>query len=124
MPDEFDYYIQKAIEELPEEFREKIDNVTIAAEDLPSAEQARKLNLRHGHTLLGLYEGIPKTKRRYYGIGGPMPDKITLFRIPILSSARSRDQAVKLIKDTLYHEIGHYFGMSEEEIRSTKLHKI
>jgi predicted Zn-dependent protease with MMP-like domain len=52
-----------------------------------------------------------------------LPDKITLFKIPILSMARSREHAISLIRDTLYHEIGHHFGMSEKELRATRLHK-
>lgn len=121
MPD-FDPYIQKALEEMPTEFREKLDNVNIFVEDFPTREQAIKFNLRaERKILLGLYEGIPQNKRGRYGVGGALPDKITLFRVPILSIVRTQEELVKQIKDTLYHEIGHHFGMSEEDIeRATR----
>lgn len=112
----FEYYIQKAIEELPSEFREKLSNVEVFVEDYPTETQAGKLKLRHNHTLLGLYEGIPQTKRGNYGVGHTYPDKITLFRYAILSFAKDETHLVRLIKDTLYHEIGHHFGMSEAEL--------
>lgn len=116
--DEFDDYIELAIKQLPDEFRLKLDNVEILVEDFPSPEQLHKLQMRKGHTLLGLYEGIPQTKRGAgYGVGGTMPDKITLFRYTILAVSSDKESAVKQIKDTLYHEIGHHFGMSEEELR-------
>lgn len=112
----FDYYTHAAFRQLPDEFKSRLNNVEIFVEDFPSQIQAGKLKLRRGHTLLGLYEGIPLTKRGNYGFGGVMPDKITLFRYPILTLAQNETHLVKLIKDTLYHEIGHHFGMSEEEL--------
>lgn len=106
---------------MPSEFREKMDNVSIFVEDFPSLEQIKKFKLREENkTLLGLYEGIPKTKRGNYGIGGAVPDKITLFRYPILSFVRSERELVKQIKDILFHEIGHHFGMSEAEIKKAQ----
>lgn len=116
MPD-FDSYIQQALDEMPSEFHEKLDNVNIFVEDFPTAEQAVKFRLREENKmLLGLYEGIPQNKRGRYGVGGAVPDKITLFRIPIMSVVRNERELIKQIKDTLYHEIGHHFGMSEEDI--------
>ena len=115
---DFDYHIQKALEALPQEFREKLDNVGIFVEDYPSEEQIAKYDLRKEKMmLLGLYEGIPKTKRANYGVGATLPDKITLFKYPILSVASTQSELIKQIKATLYHEIGHHFGMSEEQIR-------
>lgn len=104
---EFEEYVDEAIKGLPKEFREKLDNVSVFVEDWP----------RNNAPLLGLYEGIPKTRRGSYGVGGAVPDKITLFKYPILSIAHSPEHLIKLIRDTLYHEIGHHFGMSEEDIR-------
>lgn len=113
--DEFMNYVNQALEEMPLEFREKLDNVNIFVEDLPTQEQLSRLETGH-RFLLGLYEGIPQTKRGRYGFGA-VPDKITLFRRTILYLARSREHLVQLIKETLFHEIGHHFGMSEEQIR-------
>lgn len=120
----FDHYTDQALAQLPEPYRQQLDNVSVFVEDYPTRRQFQKLKLRHGHTLLGLYEGIPKTQRGNYGIGGPLPDRITLFRGPILARARTEDHLAKLIRDTLYHEIGHHFGMSEAEIRRTRLHRV
>jgi len=106
---------------LPKEFREKLDNVSIFIEDLPTREQIGKFDARHENfTLLGLYEGVPQTRRSNYGVGGAVPDKITLFRYPILSFAHSQEHLIELIRDTLWHEIGHHFGMSEEDIRKAQ----
>ena len=118
MQEEFDYFVQIALDEMPIEFKDKLDNVGIFVENFPTTEQAHKLRLREKNTLLfGLYEGIPQNKRAHYGVGGAVPDKITLFRIPILKISRSKQELIENIKSTLYHEIGHHFGMSEEEIR-------
>ena len=116
--EEFGKYVDDAMASLPEEFRTKLDNVAVFVENFPSQDQIIKFRLREDNRmLLGLYEGIPQTKRGIrYGIGGAVPDKITIFRYPILSLARSKEHLIKLIKDTLYHEIGHHFGMSEEDI--------
>lgn len=119
--DEFEDYVSEAMKLLPKEFRDKLDNVAIFVEDYPTREQIGKSNKRNENfTLLGLYEGTPQTRRGHYGVGGAVPDKITLFRYPILSFARSREHLVEMIKDTLFHEIGHHFGMSEEDIRSAQ----
>ncbi len=119
--DEFEKYVDEAMAQLPKDFREKLDNVTVFVEDYPTPEQIGKFNKRRENfTLLGLYEGIPQTNRGHYGIGGVVPDKITLFRHPILSFSHSRQHLVEMIRDTLFHEIGHHFGMSEEDIRNAQ----
>lgn len=121
MQDEFDEYVALALKQLPKEFRGQLDNVEIFVEEYPTWQQEEKFNLRQEHrTLLGLYEGIPQTRRGNYGVGPTVPDKITLFRFPILSHAKSRDHLVQLIKDTLFHEIGHHFGMSEEQLQKAQ----
>ena len=118
---EFDSLVESAIKELPKEFRKKLSNVDIFVEDYPSPEQLYKLNMRKGHTLLGLYEGIPQTKRGSgYGVGGTMPDKITLFKQAIFSVSENETDLIEQIRETLFHEIGHHFGMSEEELRKAQ----
>lgn len=117
----FENLASEALEAMPKEFREKMDNVAIFVEPFPSEEQIRKFNLREEHKMLfGLYEGVPQTKRANYGIGGAIPDKITLFMIPILRVAKTKEELKKQIRSTLYHEIGHHFGMSEEDIRKAQ----
>jgi predicted Zn-dependent protease with MMP-like domain len=120
--DEFEKYVDEAMKTLPKEFGDKLDNVSVFIEDFPTRAQVSKFESRNENfTLLGLYEGIPQTKRRGYGIGGAVPDKITLFRYPILSFARTREHLIEMIRDTLFHEIGHHFGMSEEDIRKAQV---
>ena len=106
--------VDEAIESIPEEFQEKFDNVDIFIEDWPTLDQLQKSNAR---MLLGLYEGVPQTRRGRYGVGPTLPDRITIFREPIVRIARTRPQIKKIVRDTVLHEVGHHFGMSEEEIR-------
>lgn len=109
--------VNLALESLPEEFKEKLDNVEVVVEDLPSILQMKKMYARGERgILLGLYEGIPHTRRGAYGIGGPLPDKITLFKINILRISRSPDDIKFNVNDTVIHEIGHHFGLTDAEI--------
>ena len=115
--EDFENLISEALLSLPREFAEKLENVSIASEAWPDPNQLRKVGFGSQGMLLGLYEGIPHTKRAHYGIGGALPDKITIFKIPLLSVSHSIDHLKENIRDTVMHEIGHHFGMSEEQIR-------
>lgn len=114
--EKFEELVTQALDDLPEEFMRKLDNVNIVVETWPTIDQLRESRVGAGMTLFGLYQGIPKTKRsNYYGV---LPDKITIFAGPILSTIGDdiivvRDQ----VRKTVIHEIGHHFGMSEEDIR-------
>ncbi len=104
---------------VPEKFRDKIKNVGILVEDEPSAELLRERGLLGKETLLGLYSGVPLTLRGdSYGIGMVIPDTITLYQIPIEEMAGSHDpDKVRIVvRETLWHEVGHYFGLSDDEI--------
>ncbi|HLE49389.1 MAG TPA: metallopeptidase family protein [Patescibacteria group bacterium] len=119
---EFGKIIDQALKELPQEFKDKMENVAIVIADWPTVSQMNLVGRNQGRgLLLGLYEGIPQTKRRNYGIGGPLPDKITIFKIPLLRISNSYENAVVNIKNTVIHEIAHHFGMSEEDIEKTKV---
>ena len=119
---EFEKVIEEAIKELPEEFSEKIENVSVTLADWPDANQVSVLGNRADHRLLlGLYQGTPKTRRGSYGVGGHLPDKITLFKNPLRMISKTRENLIENIKNTLIHEIAHHFGMSEEAIRSTSI---
>ena len=114
---EFEDLVDEAVESLPSEFSNLLENVSIIVEDLPSGYQMHKMRQKGVHgMLLGLYEGVPQTKRGHYGIGGALPDKITIFRLPILRISRTNKEVKKQVRDTVLHEIGHHFGMSEEQI--------
>ncbi|KKR10276.1 MAG: hypothetical protein UT39_C0021G0018 [Candidatus Woesebacteria bacterium GW2011_GWA1_39_21] len=115
---EFKIIVEGAIAGIPKEFRDRIENVSIVISDYPSIEQLKSARVVSGNaTLLGLYEGVPQTKRGHYGIGGALPDKITIFKNPILSISGSYNEAIVNIRNTVIHEIAHHFGMSEGEIK-------
>ncbi len=104
---------------VPEKFRSKMNNVVLVVSDEPDLKTRKENGLTQGETLLGLYVGIPHTERGDgYGVGVVFPDTITLFRLPILDVAREEDISVrKVIEDTIWHEVAHHFGLSEEEVR-------
>jgi predicted Zn-dependent protease with MMP-like domain len=117
--EEFEKAAQEVFDTLPAPFRDAIDNVHIVIEERPSRGTGLKVGYRPGTLLLGLYEGVPLTKRgTSYGMYGVVPDKITLYRENIRAVARGDEEVRGVIRDTLIHEIGHYFGMSEKQIRA------
>lgn len=113
--EEFEQAVSAAIDSLPEEFGKQMENVEVVIEQWPTGEDLRRSRLRSNSLLFGLYQGVPKTKRGIYY--SALPDKITIFAGPILWVARSTTEAKKIIRDTVLHEIGHHFGMSEAQIR-------
>ncbi len=114
---EFDQLISAAMDELPPERIAGLDNVAITYADEPTAEQIRKLKLRgEGGLLLGLYEGIPLTQRGA-GYNLVLPDKITLFKIPLAQISHDPDDFREQIKHTLWHEIAHFYGLDHDDIR-------
>jgi predicted Zn-dependent protease with MMP-like domain len=115
---EFEKLVKEGIAEIPKEFLDKIVNVAIVVEDNPTPQQLKKLKVKSNYILFGLYEGIPRTKR--WGYGQVSPDKITIFKNPIMSLARSDEEIRQIVKDTIWHEIGHYFGMDEEQVREAE----
>lgn len=116
---EFDAVVKDALKEVPQEFLKKLENLTIFVDDYPTREQLVQVGMGQ-RFLLGLYEGVPQTKRGSYGIGPTVPDRITLFRVPILSIAKDRSHAVDIVKGTLIHEIAHHFGMDEEMVKKAE----
>jgi len=118
---DFERIISEAVAGLPQEFKGKLNNVAIVAADFPTSRQLEVL-ARRGERglLLGLYEGIPQTKRRNYGVGPTLPDKITIFKYPLLQISRSYEEAAENIRNTVIHEIAHHFGFSEEQIKKAK----
>lgn len=116
MPDEqFASLISRAMDEMPGQYMRGLDNVVVTYEDEPSADQRVKLKLRGDQTLFGLYEGIPLTKRGA-GYNLVLPDKITIFKFPILYMAHSPEAVYKQVKHTLWHEIAHFYGLDHDKI--------
>lgn len=113
--EEFERLINQAMNELPQAYIKGLDNVAIVYADEPSPEQVQKMRLDNNHLLLGLYEGIPKTQRGS-GYNLVLPDKITLFKKPILAVVHTPDQLFQQIKRTLWHEIAHHYGLNHSDI--------
>ncbi|MDD4900734.1 MAG: metallopeptidase family protein [Patescibacteria group bacterium] len=109
--EQFAKIVEQALESLPEKFKEKINNVAIFAEDEPTAEQLKKMRLRRGDLLFGLFEGYAQAKK--LNIGPVLPDRITIFRLAILSQVDSFQEAKEKIIATVKHEIAHHFGSDE-----------
>ena len=114
----FEKLVEEGIKDIPQKFLDKLDNVGIVVEENPTSEQLKKLKIRKNYFLFGLYEGIPKTKR--WGYSDVLPDKITIFKNHIEQSAQSEEEIKKLVKETVWHEIAHHFGMDEEMVRKAE----
>lgn len=115
---EFERLIERAMGELPQEYIQNLDNVAITFADEPTLEQRDKQGVRQGSLLLGLYEGIPLTRRLSSSYSGVLPDKITLFKLPLQKASGDESEFYAQIKRTLWHEIAHHYGLDHERIHS------
>jgi predicted Zn-dependent protease with MMP-like domain len=113
--EDFASLIGEVMDELPEKYMSRLDNVAIIYADEPTADQRRELALRGNQTLFGLYQGIPLPARGG-GYNLVLPDKITLFKLPLLRASSSREEAKAHTKHTLWHEIAHHFGLDHRRI--------
>ena len=113
----FERLVADALATIPRRFRDAMKNIAIVVEDEPSSELLDEMELEPPDTLLGLYQGIPLTERAW-GYGNALPDRILLFQGPLERESEDDDDLVVAIGETLIHEIGHYFGLSEEEIEA------
>ena len=112
----FEGLVVRAVESLPEEFHTKLENIDVVVEEWPTQYQLAKVGLRHRQTLLGLYEGVPRTKRSsHYGL--VPPDKITIFQKPIEAKCRYDAKITAEIQRVVRHEIAHHFGIGDARLR-------
>jgi predicted Zn-dependent protease with MMP-like domain len=118
----FEEIVDEGISSVPEKFLAKLNNVGIVIENEPKPEQLRKLKIRKGWTLFGLYEGVPQVARNAY-YGAVLPDKITIFRKPIIEAAEDEENMKKIVRDTVWHEIAHHFGMDEARVRRAETNR-
>jgi predicted Zn-dependent protease with MMP-like domain len=109
----FEEMVAAALDSIPEELGDAMDNVAVVVEEWPTAEQ---LGGRRG-TLLGLYEGVPLTARGPLSYAGVAPDRITVFSGPLCRLARDEEDLARSVRVTVLHEVGHYFGMDDERLR-------
>ncbi len=112
--DQFEELVRQALRSIPPTFRDRIENLAIIVEDEPADALLDDMEVPDGETLFGLYHGVPLTQRRWDD-GNRLPDQITIFQGPH-EREYGDDELVTAIGETLIHEIGHYFGMSEEEL--------
>jgi len=120
--EKFERFVAQAVEDLPDEFLSKLQNVDVVVEARPTFAQTSRAKLKRGETLLGLYEGVPQTRRgRHYGM--VLPDKITIFQKPIEERCRSEEEIIAEITRVVKHEIAHHFGITDERLRQIEKKK-
>lgn len=113
----FEELVAEALDDLPQEWRERMDNVVVMVEDEPSPEDLASVGMSPGEResdLLGLYHGIPLDERGYDAIA--LPDRIVVYRGPTLRAAGSRRELLQLVRETVLHELGHHFGLEEDDL--------
>ena len=113
--DQFEKLIARAMDEMPEEYMRNLNNVVITYADEPDLAQREGLRLRGDQSLFGLYQGIPLTKRGA-GYNLVLPDKITIFKLPILYATHDEMSFYSQVKHTLWHEIAHFYGLDHDKI--------
>jgi predicted Zn-dependent protease with MMP-like domain len=114
--EKFEALVVRAIDNLPPEFQRKLENVDIVVENWPTQRQLRQAKHSHPIQLLGLYQGVPQTRRgRSYGL--VLPDKISIFQKPIEAQCRFSDEIEAKIGEVVRHEIAHHFGLDEKTLR-------
>lgn len=116
---QFEKFINDAIDRTPPVYKERLQNVAFLLEDDPSPEQRQKLQLADDQSLFGLYEGVPLPSRGGLKI---LPDKITIFKNPILSVCSSPEEVKEKVRHTIWHEIAHYFGLDHSQIHELDGH--
>ena len=119
---EFEELVTEAINSLPEKFKKKMENVAIAIEELPSQGLLMEMKIKSPYGLLGLYRGIPYPRRGIW-YRNVMPDKIIIFKKPIEVRCRNKEEIKESVRRVVIHEIGHYFGLGEADLRKIEKEK-
>ncbi len=112
---EFEQHVTQALEGLPQEIKERLDNVDILVQLWPTREQLVENGISDKHDLLGLYEGIPLTERTA-SYGAVLPDRVTIFQGPLEESVASEEELVEEIRKTVVHELAHFFGWGDADL--------
>ncbi len=115
-PEEFEELVREAIDGLPAQYRRLLRNVAVVVEEEPSREVLDDLGLETEDDLLGLYSGTALDEESFFSPGGQLPARISIYRGPILRLCRTREEVVQEVADTVVHEIGHHFGLDDEEM--------
>jgi predicted Zn-dependent protease with MMP-like domain len=112
--EDYEKLVGEAIDAIPKLYKTHLQNVAFIIEDNPSPQQRVQLHLYPNETLYGLYEGVPLPQRG--GITKLLPDKITLFKKPMLASTNNMDELKELLRHTIWHEVAHYYGLDHNRI--------
>ncbi|HVS02328.1 MAG TPA: metallopeptidase family protein [Thermoanaerobaculia bacterium] len=110
----FERLVEEALDGLPAEFAELLENVAVVVEEEASRDLLAEMGMDPEEELLGVYQGVPITERDSFYQA--LPDRIALFRGPILRCCGSRREVIREVRDTVVHELGHYFGLGDEEM--------
>ncbi|MFH1258387.1 MAG: metallopeptidase family protein [Elusimicrobiota bacterium] len=111
----FENLVSTSLKDLPRKFRRRLENIVVVVEDSPSGEILFQLGMKSPGELLGLYQGVPLGERGT-GYSNVLPDKILIFKKSIEALCRNEEEISRKVREVVRHEIGHYFGMSEEEL--------
>ncbi len=114
--EEFQQLMERAMDSVPKNFKSRMDNIVFIAEQYPSSNDLARLDMKDGRYLLGLYSGIPYTHRSTW-YGSTTPDRIILFQKNIEAICGTKEELMDKVKEVVIHEIAHYFGMTDEQIR-------
>lgn len=113
-PEEFEALVAKALDDLPEEFAALLENVAVVVEEEPTEEELASVDLDPEDDLLGLYQGVPLAERDSFYAA--LPDRVIIYRGPILRLCNSRREVIREVRDTVVHELGHHFGLDEDDM--------
>lgn len=115
-PEEFEQLVAQALDDLPDDIRQYLQNIEVVVAEWPTAAELRSVGLKPGQLLLGLYQGVPLTKRgNHYGM--VLPDKVTIFQGTIEQVCRTREEVIQRVQRTVKHELAHHFGISDDRLR-------
>jgi predicted Zn-dependent protease with MMP-like domain len=113
----FTSLVEAALKSIPRRFRDAMRNVAVVVEDEPPPDLLAEMDMEPGETLFGLYHGTPLTQRDS-SYGNTLPDRISIYQFPIEEACENEEDIQQCVAETVIHEFGHYFGLSEEEIEA------
>jgi predicted Zn-dependent protease with MMP-like domain len=114
--EEFEVLVRKAVGRLPSSYRRLLDNISVVVEEEPSREVLDEMELESEDDLLGLYTGTAKGGESFFDPAGHLPARVIIYRGPIMRLCRTKDEVIQEVQDTVAHEIGHHFGLDDDEM--------
>lgn len=115
-PQEFDDLVQQAVRGLPRQYQQHIENISVVVEEEPPRQVLEEMGVESEDDLLGLYTGVAKDAESFFDPAGHLPARIAIYRGPILRLCRTKDEVVQEVRETVAHEIGHHFGLDDDDM--------